>query len=109
MGLKFYFDVQVSGRPAAGSAGALARKADLLACENALGYLNVQSAFLRDQPAFFVDFGHPQCEGARPADEGRLQIEQHLGVVIFAAARVKLAAAAPRPRLRAEQRIEKIA
>src|SRR6266403_6243978 len=103
MGLEFYFDVQVAGGAAARGARTLTRKADLLTRQNALGYLNVQSAFLRHQPALVIDFRHPQCKCARSAIKRCFQVEQHLGVVILAATGVKLtAAAAARSRLSAE-------
>src|SRR5271163_507694 len=104
MRLKLHFDEQIAGLAVARRRRTLARQADMLAWQYALGHLNIERTLLRDQSALLVDLGDPQGEGTRAAVQRRLEIEQHFCMMIFAAPGVKTAALRAGTRLRAEQR-----
>src|ERR1700722_7817988 len=83
----------------------------MLAGQDSLGDLHIQHTLLGYQAAVRIDFRHAQGELARAAAQSGVEIEQHLGVMVFAASGVECAApvAGSRPSLRAEQRLEEVA
>src|SRR5450631_2478357 len=83
----------------------------MLAGQYALGHLNIERAFLRDQPAVGIYLGDTQGKLPGAAVQRGLEIEQHFRVMIFAASRTERAAVASRalPPLSAKQRLEEVA
>src|SRR5450631_46581 len=83
----------------------------MLTGEDALGNLHIQHTLLGYQPAVCIDLRHAQGELTCAAAQRGVEIEQHFGVMVFAASGVECAApgAWSGPPLCAEQRLEEVA